>query len=282
MTHNGAVTIIPREIEPYQFRNGMAAITAADVASLKPTAQGQPITAEVVRQNGVPVPTGDGKYQVRIPDPLRSRPDGPVDRQQHQPAVGGRHQAADRQGRARRRHGRPARPAAPRSGHDAGAAAAGCTVQPAAEAYDERPRPDGEHRRHRPDDARSQRPAVDQRRPHGRGVGCRPVARPLLERPGGAQAAGRQDHRRPPRHDRRAAKKSLRQFADHGRDPREPRPADDGDLRQAPREVARGDPQRQGRHRAVRRPAAGLPRRRQHRRLDRPGERRPRAPATSA
>jgi hypothetical protein len=72
MTHNGAATIIPREIEPYQFRNGVAAITAADVASLKPTAQGQPITAEVVRQNGVFVPTGDGKYQVRIPDPLRS------------------------------------------------------------------------------------------------------------------------------------------------------------------------------------------------------------------
>jgi hypothetical protein len=72
MTHNGAATIIPRDIEPYQFRDGVAAISAADVASLKPTAQGQPITAEVVRQRGVFVPTGDGKYQVRIPDPLRS------------------------------------------------------------------------------------------------------------------------------------------------------------------------------------------------------------------
>ena len=71
MTHNGATTIIPREIEPYQFRNGVAAITPADVASLQPTASGQPITAEVVRQNGQLMPTGDGKYQVRIPDPRR-------------------------------------------------------------------------------------------------------------------------------------------------------------------------------------------------------------------
>jgi len=72
MDHNGAATIIPREIEPYQFRNGVAAITAADVANLRPTAQGQPITAEVVRQKGEFVPAGDGKYKVRIPDPLKS------------------------------------------------------------------------------------------------------------------------------------------------------------------------------------------------------------------
>jgi hypothetical protein len=71
-THNGAATILPREIEPYQFRNGVAAITAADVADLRPTAQGQPVTAEVVRQNGQFVPVGDGKYKVVIPDPLRS------------------------------------------------------------------------------------------------------------------------------------------------------------------------------------------------------------------
>ena len=71
-THNGVTTIIPREIEPYQFRNGWAAINQDDVAHLKPTEQGQPITAEVVRQNGQPVPAGDGKYNVVIPDPLRA------------------------------------------------------------------------------------------------------------------------------------------------------------------------------------------------------------------
>jgi hypothetical protein len=71
MTHNGVSTIIPREIEPYQFRDGVAAINDADVANLRPTANGQPITAEVVRQKGEPVPAGDGKYRIRIPDPLR-------------------------------------------------------------------------------------------------------------------------------------------------------------------------------------------------------------------
>jgi hypothetical protein len=70
MTHNGASTLIPREIEPYQFKNGVAAINAADVANLRPDGQGQPIRAEVVRQKGVWVPAGDGKYQVHIPDPL--------------------------------------------------------------------------------------------------------------------------------------------------------------------------------------------------------------------
>jgi hypothetical protein len=72
MTHNGAATLIPREIEPYEFRNGVAAINAADVANLKPTAQGQPITDAVVRQNGQFVPVGDGKYNVAVPDPLRA------------------------------------------------------------------------------------------------------------------------------------------------------------------------------------------------------------------
>jgi hypothetical protein len=72
MTHKDAATIIPREIEPYQFRNGVAAITQADVANLRPTAQGQPITAEVVRQQGQFIPAGDGKYMVSIPDPLRA------------------------------------------------------------------------------------------------------------------------------------------------------------------------------------------------------------------
>jgi hypothetical protein len=72
MTINGATTLIPRELEPYQVRNGVAAITAADVANLQPTANGQPITAEVVRQKGQLVPVGDGKYQVWMQDPLRS------------------------------------------------------------------------------------------------------------------------------------------------------------------------------------------------------------------
>jgi len=70
--HNGAPTIIPREIEPYQFRNGVAAITQADVANLRPTDSGQPITAEVVRRSGQFIPVDVGRYQVRIPDPRRA------------------------------------------------------------------------------------------------------------------------------------------------------------------------------------------------------------------
>jgi hypothetical protein len=72
MDHHGISTIIPRDIDEYQFRNGVAAINDADVANLRPTANGQPITADVVRQKGEFVPAGDGKYRIRIPDPLRS------------------------------------------------------------------------------------------------------------------------------------------------------------------------------------------------------------------
>src|SRR4029077_4464837 len=50
----------------------------ADVANLRPTTQGQPITAEVVRQQGQFVPSGDGKYNVVIPDPLRARRTRPL------------------------------------------------------------------------------------------------------------------------------------------------------------------------------------------------------------
>ena len=69
---NGADTLIPRELEPYQVKNGMQAIGPADVTSLRPANDGKPITDALIRQQGQLVPYGDGTYTVVIPDPLKS------------------------------------------------------------------------------------------------------------------------------------------------------------------------------------------------------------------
>jgi len=71
-TINGADTLIPRELETYQARNGIAAIGPADVTSLRAASDGKPITDALIRQQGQLVPYGDGTYTVVIPDPLRS------------------------------------------------------------------------------------------------------------------------------------------------------------------------------------------------------------------
>jgi len=69
---NGADTLIARELEPYQVRNGLASIGPADVASLRASSDGKPITDATIRQRGQIVPYGDGLYTVVIPDPLKA------------------------------------------------------------------------------------------------------------------------------------------------------------------------------------------------------------------
>lgn len=69
MSLNGGSFILPREIEPFQFRDGVAAISESDVAGLRPAADGSPITAEKVRRYATYQSVGDGLYKVRMPDP---------------------------------------------------------------------------------------------------------------------------------------------------------------------------------------------------------------------
>ena len=68
MSYHGGQHILPTGVEPYQFEDGIAGLTPADLPALRP-AGGTQITADRIKRSATYQSVGDGLYKVWMPDP---------------------------------------------------------------------------------------------------------------------------------------------------------------------------------------------------------------------
>lgn len=68
MTYHGSQHILPTGVQPYQFEDGIAGMTVADLPALRPAGD-TPITVERIKRSATYQSVGDGLYKVWMPDP---------------------------------------------------------------------------------------------------------------------------------------------------------------------------------------------------------------------
>lgn len=72
MTYHGAQHILPSNVQPYQFEDGVAALQQSDLPPFRPI-EGRELTADQIKRYATYQTVGDGLYKVWMPDPKQGK-----------------------------------------------------------------------------------------------------------------------------------------------------------------------------------------------------------------